>query len=77
MPKTFYRQCQLQRGQSVTTSWLPEKFAKVSKFLKLKNKDGTWDDGWQVVTVGNDRMAHEEVIERSQDYKHQRMASDI
>lgn len=72
----YYRQCVLKKQSVTTTSWLPEKFAKQGKVLKLKN-DGVWDNGWKVDQVGSRRVLEDEVRERSQDYKHQREASDI
>lgn len=73
---TFYRQCRLARGQRRTYSWLPEKYAKQGKYLKLREK-GRWENGWCVESVGAFRMSEISVDERSQDYKHQRRASDI
>lgn len=75
-----YRQCRLQKGPFHTTSWIPEKFAIKGKYVKLKKEGSTgnkkWDNGWLVVEVGS-RMREEEVLVRSQDYKHQRKQSDI
>lgn len=68
-------QCKLQRGNKITYSWIPKKFAVKGKFIKLKN-DGVWEDGWQVVEVWSTRTA-EETAARRDDYKHQRKASDI
>jgi len=36
----------LRKGTKERTSWIPERFAKQGKFLRLKD-----DDGWQVVAV--------------------------
>ena len=72
----YYRQCKLRRGNSFTTTWIPEKYAKKGKYLKLKNDD-VWVDGWLVTEVGENRKPEELVKERSQDYKQQRKASDI
>jgi hypothetical protein len=47
----FYRQCLLKKGTLVTTSWIPEKFAVLGKVLKLKDDDGSWDNGWVVEAV--------------------------
>lgn len=78
--KVYYKQCKLQKGLFHTTSWIPEKFAVKGKYVKLKREGATgikkWDNGWLVVEVGS-RMKEEEVLVRSQDYKHQRKASDI
>ena len=73
---THFRQCKLHRGAQRTVSWLPERFARQGRYLKLKT-DGEWQDGWRVMAVGSQRMTEQEVNERSQDYKHQREASDI
>jgi hypothetical protein len=58
-----------------TVSWIPEKFAKVGKFVKLKDLE-EWQDGWEVVEVGIKKDS-KEVQKRSVDYRHQRKASDI
>jgi hypothetical protein len=62
----------LRRGNVTTVSWLPEKFAKSGKYVKLKGVDG-----WLVETVGCIRQSQEKTIERSRDYRHQRKSSDI
>lgn len=56
-------------------SWIPEQFAKLGKFLKLKEGD-IWENGWKVAFVGG-RMSRQERIDRGDDYKRQRKASDI
>jgi len=71
----YSRQCILRNNKTFTVSYIPEQYAKVGKILKLK-ENGEWKDGWIVEKVGSRRLT-EEVIERSQDYKHQRKASDI
>jgi len=68
---TYYRQCILIKDRTTQTAWIPEKYAKRGKYIKIKE-----DDGWLVVTVG-ERAAEEQVFERSQDYKRTRKASDI
>ena len=49
-----YKQCKLEKpvknGKLVQTTFLPEKFAKKGKFLKLKEAD-EWVDGWEVIEV--------------------------
>ena len=76
----YYRQCRLQKGPFYTTSWIPEKYAKKGKYVKLKQEDKKgskkWDNGWLVLEV-YDRQKEEEVFARAQDHKHQRGASDI
>lgn len=44
---TYYRQCKLRRENTITvsggylwqTTWIPEKFAKEGRFVKLKKED--------------------------------------
>jgi hypothetical protein len=72
-----YRQCQLIKksikyGHVLTCSWIPEKFAKRGKIVKLKD-----DDGWEVTIVGSISLDEEDAKDRSQDYKKTRKASDI
>jgi hypothetical protein len=67
----FYRQCLLKKKNSYLTSWLPEKFAKCGKYIKLID-----DDGWKVMAVWS-RLSEKEVMENSRDYLSQRAASDI
>ena len=67
-----YKQCELSKGVSIQTSWLPVKFAVVGKFLKLKG-----DNGWEVKKVFDFAMKEDILKERSQDYKKTRLASDI
>lgn len=47
----LYLQCDLVNGVRKTVSYLPVEFAKAGKFVRLKNKDETWDDGWTVLAV--------------------------
>lgn len=70
-----YAQCILTKGTKKTTSWLPMKFAKTGKVLKLKD-DGTWDDGWTVTEVGT-IQDFSYVKEKERDFTKQREASDI
>ena len=71
-----HRQCELGKGSKRMVSWIPEKFAKKGRVLELEAPDGSWDNGWSVLAVGA-RMTSEQASQRSQDYKHQRKASDI
>ena len=52
-----YRQCKFRKkiksATIETTYWIPEKFAKLGKYVKLKNSDGVFIDGWEVVHVGS------------------------
>ncbi len=57
-------------------SWLPERYAKQSKVLKLKNSLGEWENGWVVcaVYVGKDEK---DVLANERAYRTQRNISDI
>ena len=66
-----HRQCKLKKGDTYQVTWIPEKYAKIGKYLQLKD-----DDGWQVVEIYSKKDS-KEVPKRSDDYKHQRKASDI
>jgi len=64
-------QCKLKKGNSYQVSWIPEKYAKIGKYLKIKE-----NNGWEVIEIGS-KMDSEEVNKRSMDYKNQRKVSDI
>ena len=49
----MYTQCTLKRKNATTVSWIPSKFAKNGKFLKLMNDSGEWVDGWEVISCGS------------------------
>lgn len=70
-----HTQCSLQHGNTHTTSWIPTKFAQVGAVVKLKDKSG-WHDGWMVTHAGT-TLPSETVMERRDDYKTQRRASDV
>lgn len=59
-------------------AWIPEKFANVGKYIKIKNDDGSWDDGWLVTGDGGGRtLTAKDADQQSQLYKKTRKASDI
>lgn len=60
-----YVQCVLRKcvastgvghGYTQTTTYIPTKFAKVGKHLRLKNEHDVWTDGWVVLSVGYERI---------------------
>ncbi len=74
---THYVQCELSRHRLVQVTWLPERFARAGDYVKLK-EEGGWQDGWRVAAAyPGVRLSHEVLMERSQDYKRTRAASDI
>lgn len=52
----YYRQCVLERGNTTTVSWIPEKYAETGKYLKLKNENGEWVDGWVVKSASTAKV---------------------
>jgi hypothetical protein len=55
-----YKQCRLRNGTRYMVSWLPEKFAKKGKVLRLHD-----DDGWIVMDVwGTDTEENVKARER-------------
>jgi hypothetical protein len=73
-------QCELRRGDQHQTLWLPTKYAKTGQRIGLREKTSQggayWDEGWTIEQVFT-TMPQDYVLERSQDYKKTRNASDI
>jgi hypothetical protein len=63
--QVFYRQCRLvkriENGELVLVSWLPEPHAATGRPVKLREADGSWDDGWVVVGAGDTRLPVDQV----------------
>ncbi len=74
-PDIWYKQCWLKRDNIETTSWIPEKFAIVGNYIKLKDKD-VWTDGWLVMSSVH-RITSKRAIAQSRLHLKQREASDI
>ena len=69
--------CHLVRNSNIHYHcWLPAKFAKKDKMLSLIMEGGHETHGWVVLEVFNE-LPTAVVLERSQDYKRTRKASDI
>ena len=75
-----FAQCRLEWSNGCATrvrvSYIPSKFAKLGAHLRLKRKDGTWEDGWFVVHVGGSMRA-DDLVEFRTAYRRQRQASDL
>lgn len=74
-----YTQCLMSRssgtGRMQHVAWIPTQFARKGRYVKIDFETGTvdgWriDETWAVQSAGDTN-------ERSQDYKHQRDASDV
>lgn len=76
--ETNYIQCALKRKNYHHMAWIPEKFANVGKFIKIKRDDDTWEDGWEVMGDFSEvKKSSTEANAASQLYKKTRAASDI
>jgi len=77
--EVMYRQCRLEKktqtGVSEQVSWIPSRYAVVGRILELKEGE-SWDNGWQVISAGAEQDGAY-LIDRSQDYKRTRSASDV
>jgi hypothetical protein len=47
----FFRQCKLTKCDTIQIGWIPESFATKGRVVKLRDGDGTWDNGWLVAEV--------------------------
>jgi hypothetical protein len=72
-----YWQCELKKGNVKVMSWLPQNIAQKGMYVKLLRED-IWSNGWRIEEVYRGAaLDQDEITERSQDYKHQRKASDV
>jgi len=70
-----YKQCKLVKGAKEQTSWIPERFAKKNKTIKIFEND-VWEDGWVVEFVGASKS--EEYLSDFKDiYRTHRKVTDI
>jgi hypothetical protein len=77
MKKYLYIQCSLTTGILWQTSWIPKEFAVKGRKIDLK-EGAEWSRGWVVVEAYDKvELDHKTLLERSQDYKRTRKASDI
>jgi hypothetical protein len=77
--QTYYRQCHLVKktatGQFEQTSYIPEPYCEVGRVVKLRDDNDVWDDGWVVVTAGENRQLDESVPDYRKDIKGHRLAT--
>lgn len=72
-----YVQCHLQKGNTHHMAWIPEQFANVGKYIKIKDDNDSWDDGWQVKYASENVLDALAANQASQMYKKTRKASDV
>ncbi len=77
MAETMYRQCRLVktigrddlRSTLTERAWIPQQFAQLLKTLKIKQVDGSWDDGWVVDHVGTKVLKESQLPDSHRDIK--------
>ena len=67
-----HTQVNWMRGNVHDTCWIPTKFARVGKWLRIND-----EDGWLVLGVGDTHLPSKYIEERKNDYRSQRQASDV
>jgi|GEM_PF-1909788 hypothetical protein len=72
----LFKQCTLAKGNIKEVSWIPWKFAKKNKPIKLK-LNGNWEEGWIVEKVGENSVNEEYLLEFQNNYKNHRTITDI
>jgi hypothetical protein len=75
----YYCQCRLHKktktGVIIDTAWIPEKYARVEKHIRVKIDD-EWDPDWYVVCVWG-KKEEKELAASERDYLKQREVSDV
>lgn len=55
-----FSQCKLVRktptGHIQNVAWIPSKFAIQGNFVKIKNNEGDWVNGWKVEVAGSSKI---------------------
>lgn len=76
----YHVQCELAKwdnGQILRqTAWIPEQFAVEKNFIKLRDDDKVWTDGWQIMSIGT-KLESKWVRDREADHKNMRKMTDI
>lgn len=71
----LFSQCKLRRGEASQITWIPQRYAKKGKPLRLKD-GGVWEDGWVVDEVYSSET--EEVVRAlARAHKHMSSVTDI
>ncbi len=66
-----YKHCLMLRGTTYQMAWIPEKFATVGKYVKLKDQDG-----WKIEQAYTS-APEDYVLSHRDDHMHTREFSDI
>lgn len=71
----YFKQCKLTRENQFQVSWIPEKYAKKDKIIKLKDGNGNWENGWKVEVAGTHRMLEENLPDSYDQIKQHRKST--
>jgi hypothetical protein len=72
----LFQQCRLQNNKELLVSWIPSKFAKKGKNIRIKI-NGEWEHGWLVDEVFKNKITRKELDTLAWQYTHTREVSDI
>lgn len=77
----MYNQCSLKKTIDDKSfrqyvAWIPSKFAVEGMILKIKDDNGVWVDGWEVVGVGAS-CEDSELVDHHRLHRDHRKASDV
>lgn len=74
----IYFQCKLKNKNRIIYTWLHKKFAIENIKLELRNNNRDWESDWVVIKVFKGvKRTEKELLNRANDHKKQRKASDI
>jgi hypothetical protein len=68
----MYKQCTMKNGNKTTTAWIPSKYAKVNKILKIAD-----ENGWKVIAVGSEELPYVTIKLKENEHKHHRKRTDL
>jgi len=68
----LYKQCDLRRGATGQTAWIPAIFAKVGAVLRIGKTDG-----WRVTRSGRRALGDDVLAVRSEEHRRHRYVTDV
>jgi hypothetical protein len=82
MPKEImYKQCRMERqlgaAKQTRVAWIPEKYAVENETVKIKEPDGSWSDGWKILSASGESISEKYAVHQSHAHTRQRESSDI